>query len=100
MNLNEASQKALEIAEKRGIHERPHEALKHCAGEVTEALVAYLDYVYDKNKKEEFENEIVVPDNNYQASQLVPNDNIVNKAAKKFEKIIDKVIDKIFSFLS
>jgi NTP pyrophosphatase (non-canonical NTP hydrolase) len=58
MNLNEASQKALEIAEKRGIHERPHEALKHCAGEVTEALVAYLDYVYDKNKKEEFENEL------------------------------------------
>ncbi|MBP3504027.1 MAG: hypothetical protein J6K18_02780 [Bacilli bacterium] len=50
--------------------------------------------------KEEFENEIVVPDNNYQAMQLVPNDNIVNKAAKKFEKIIDKVIDKIFSFLS
>ena len=50
--------------------------------------------------KEEFENEIVKPDNNYQALQLVPNDNIVNKAAKKFEKIIDKVIDKIFSFLS
>ena len=58
MNLNEASQKALEIAEKRGIHENTMEALKHCAGEVTEALVAYLDYVYDKNKKEEFENEL------------------------------------------
>ena len=58
MDLKSASERAYEIAQKRGIHERPHEALKHCAGEVTEALVAYLDYVYDKNKKEEFENEL------------------------------------------
>ena len=58
MDLKSASERAYEIAQKRGIHETTVEALKHCAGEVTEALVAYLDYVYDKNKKEEFENEL------------------------------------------
>lgn len=46
MNLNEASQKALEIAEKRGIHENTIQALKHCAGEVLEAVESYTRYVY------------------------------------------------------
>ena len=46
MNLKEASQKALEIAEKRGIHENTMEALKHCAGEVLEAVESYTRFVY------------------------------------------------------
>ena len=61
MNLNEASQKALEIAEKRGIHETTFEALKHCAGEVLEAVDAYDNWSMLDNpqgKKEEFENEL------------------------------------------
>lgn len=52
-----------------------------------------------EESKEQFENEIVNPDNNYNSVPLVPNDNIVNKTAKKVEKIIDTVIDKLFSFL-
>ena len=46
MNLNEASQKAYEIAKKRGIRETTFEALKHCAGEVLEAVESYTKYVY------------------------------------------------------
>ena len=58
MNLKEASQKALEIAEKRGIHETTTEALKHCAGEVVEAVDAYNDWSYQQEEKEKFENEL------------------------------------------
>ena len=58
MNLNEASQKALEIAEKRHIHETTTEALKHCAGEVVEAVDAYNDWSYRQDEKEKFENEL------------------------------------------
>jgi NTP pyrophosphatase (non-canonical NTP hydrolase) len=54
MNLNEASQKALEIAEERGIHENTMNALKHCAGEVLEAVESYTRYVY--SLKEEADN--------------------------------------------
>ena len=54
MNLNEASQKALEIAEKRGIHENTIQALKHCAGEVLEAVESYTRFVY--SPKEETDN--------------------------------------------
>jgi NTP pyrophosphatase (non-canonical NTP hydrolase) len=54
MNLNEASQKALEIAEERGIHENTMNALKHCAGEVLEAVESYTRYVY--SPKEEADN--------------------------------------------
>jgi NTP pyrophosphatase (non-canonical NTP hydrolase) len=58
MNLKEASQKALEIAEKRHIHETTTEALKHCAGEVVEAVDAYNDWSYRQDEKEKFENEL------------------------------------------
>ena len=58
MNLNEASQKALEIAEKRGIHETTIEALKHCAGEVVEAVNAYNDWTYMQAEEIEFEREL------------------------------------------
>ena len=54
MNLNEASQKALEIAEERGIHENTMNALKHCAGEVLEAVESYTRFVY--SPKEEADN--------------------------------------------
>ena len=62
MNLNEASQKAYEIARKRGIRETTFEALKHCAGEVLEANEAYNDWsLLDSPKddlREKFENEL------------------------------------------
>jgi len=59
MNLNEASQKALEIAEKRGIHENTIQALKHCAGEVLEAVESYTRYVYSpKEETDSFPDEL------------------------------------------
>lgn len=59
MNLNEASQKALEIAEKRGIHENTMEALKHCAGEVLEAVESYTRFVYSpKEEQDNFADEL------------------------------------------
>lgn len=53
-----------------------------------------------EQSKEEFENIIITPDNIYENIDLVPEDYVINKTAKKVEKIIDSVIDKIFSFLS
>ncbi|MBR6517242.1 MAG: hypothetical protein IKT40_10445 [Bacilli bacterium] len=53
-----------------------------------------------EQSKEEFENIIITPDNMYENVDLVPEDYVINKTAKKVEKIIDSVIDKIFSFLS
>ena len=60
MNLNEASQKAYEIARKRGIKETTFEALKHCAGEVIEAMGAYGNWCNEDytTTKEDFENEL------------------------------------------
>ena len=59
MNLNEASQKAYEIAEKRGIHENTMEALKHCAGEVLEAVESYTRFVYSpKEEADSFPDEL------------------------------------------
>ena len=59
MNLKEASQKALEIAEKRGIHENTMEALKHCAGEVLEAVESYTRFVYSpKEEADSFPDEL------------------------------------------
>lgn len=59
MNLNEASQKALEIAEERGIHENTMEALKHCAGEVLEAVESYTRFVYSpKEEQDNFADEL------------------------------------------
>lgn len=49
MNLNEASEKAFEIARKRGINETAFGALKHCAGEVLEATEASVNYYEIEN---------------------------------------------------
>ena len=46
MDLKKASEKAYEIAQKRGIHEDTIQALKHCAGELLEAVEAYTRFVY------------------------------------------------------
>lgn len=60
MNLKEASEKAFEIARKRGINETTFEALKHCAGEVIEANEAYNNWTFlgDNEAKENYENEL------------------------------------------
>ena len=50
MNLNEASKRAFEISKKRkqykGDGDDTIRALKHCAGEVLEAVESYTQYVY------------------------------------------------------
>lgn len=48
-----------------------------------------------ENAKEEFENEIVVPNNNYENIQLKPKEYLPNKVAKIVNKIIEKITNKI-----
>ena len=51
INLNEHAQKAQEIAfnrwKKKGVEYHTPEILKHCAGEVCEAVEAYDQYLYE-----------------------------------------------------
>ena len=64
MNLNEASQWAFEISKKRNQYKNDGDdvmrCLKHCAGEVIEAMSAYGNWHNEdySNTKEEFENEL------------------------------------------
>lgn len=53
-----------------------------------------------EESKHQFESEITNPNNEYDGVALIPDDNLINKAAKKAEQVIDNVIDKIFSLLS
>lgn len=53
-----------------------------------------------EESKNQFESEITNPNNDYNSVTLVPDGNLINKTAKKIEKVIDNVIDKVFSFLS
>ena len=53
-----------------------------------------------EESKNQFESEITNPNNNYDNIMLVPDGNLINKTAKKVEKVIDNVIDKLFSFLA
>lgn len=59
MNLNETSQRAFEISKKRNQYKGDDNyaisALKHCAGEVVEAVEAY-DCL--RHTREDFENEL------------------------------------------
>lgn len=45
--------------------------------------------------KDEFETEIVKPNNNYETKQLAPKKYLPNKIADKISSIFDKLIDKI-----
>lgn len=50
-------------------------------------------------QKEQYEQEIINPNNNYQPSELVPKDNIVNKTAHKIDDVIEKILEKMKSIL-
>ena len=54
IDLNEHAQKAQEIAfnrwKKKGVDYHTPAILKHCAGEVCEALEAYKEYLYEPSK--------------------------------------------------
>ena len=48
-----------------------------------------------ENAKEEFEHEIVIPDNEYQNIDLKPKEYLPNKIAKVINNIIDKITSKL-----
>ena len=50
--------------------------------------------------KDEFENEITKPDNNYENIELVPNELLINKAAHKLESLITEKIKDVFDKIS
>ena len=54
IDLNEHAQKAQEIAfnrwKKKGVDYHTPAIMKHCAGEVCEAVEAYSDYLYENSK--------------------------------------------------
>lgn len=45
--------------------------------------------------KDDFENEIVMPDNDYKNIDLKPKEYLPNKIARKISSILEKLIDKI-----
>lgn len=45
--------------------------------------------------KDDFENEIVIPDNDYENIDLKPKEYLPNKIARKISSILEKLIDKI-----
>lgn len=47
-----------------------------------------------ENEKNQFEENITTPGNEYESKELVPDRNIVSKTANFFEESIEKVIEK------
>jgi NTP pyrophosphatase (non-canonical NTP hydrolase) len=58
IDLNSIAIESLEIAEKRDLKTDTVSTLKHCAGEVVEAMDAYTHSLYNKNLREEFAMEL------------------------------------------
>ncbi len=48
-----------------------------------------------ENTKDEFESEIVIPNNNYSPKDLKPEEGLLNKIANKIDNLIQKISDKI-----
>lgn len=48
-----------------------------------------------ESAKEEFEEQIVIPNNQYENIQLKPKEYLPNKIAKMIDKMIDKITSKI-----
>ena len=62
------------------------------------------DNSFNQNKifeeeKNQFEQEITTPNNDYEAKELVPQKNTINKVADLFDNTIDKVVDKLKNIL-
>lgn len=62
------------------------------------------DSSFNQNKifeeeKNKFEQEITTPNNDYEAKELVPQKNTINKVADLFDNTIDKVINKLKNIL-
>ena len=62
------------------------------------------DNSFNQNKifeeeKNRFEQEITTPNNDYEAKELVPQKNTINKVADLFDNTIDKVVDKLKNIL-
>ncbi len=48
-----------------------------------------------ENAKDEFENEITLPDNNYKPKALKPKEGLINKIASSIDGIIEKFANKL-----
>lgn len=48
-----------------------------------------------ENEKEKFENEIIIPDNDYENVELKPKEYLPNKVAKIINNILEKIIKKL-----
>lgn len=48
---------------------------------------------------DQFEEQITKPENEYRPKQYIPEENIVNKTARKIDSIIEKIIDKLKSIV-
>lgn len=58
LNLNTMATQSLKIAKNRDQKIDTESTLKHCAGEVVEAMNAYTYSLYNKNLRDEFELEL------------------------------------------
>lgn len=56
--------------------------------------ISQTDDLFEK-AKEEFEQEIIIPDNEYQNIDLKPKEYLPNKIAKVINNIIDKITSKL-----
>lgn len=48
-----------------------------------------------EEEKEKFENEIILPNNEYENKELIPKEYLPNKVANIIDKLIDKIIQKL-----
>lgn len=52
-----------------------------------------------ENEIDQFEEQITKPENEYRPKQYIPEENIVNKTARKIDSTIEKIIDKLKSIV-
>jgi len=52
-----------------------------------------------ENEIDQFEEQITKPQNEYRPKQYIPEENIVNKTARKIDNTIEKIIDKLKSIV-
>ncbi len=52
-----------------------------------------------ENEIDQFEEQITKPENEYSPKQYIPEENIVNKTARKIDHTIEKIIDKLKSIV-
>lgn len=52
-----------------------------------------------EKEKEQFEQQITSPNNNYQNKELTPKKNVVSKTAEKIDNVIEQMVEKFKDLL-